>query len=168
METERIDNATENTDNNVDKNAKLKNIAVKTAKFAGSVGAGMAGTMATNAMKTDNEDTENTAENKDVQINQNPEAQEEIQEEIITQPVVEFNPDDIVIDVDGLILPDNYYGSADMDGLTVIDDGEQIFDDEFEVDVFLTDDEEELYAEELYADDDDISEDPDILDDFLA
>ena len=107
MDTQRINNQDVNSDNNSEKNSKLKNTTIKGAQFASAVGVGVAGTMAANAMNATGEDSEVISEEKDTSIDPITSVPEETQQETIAEPVTDFNPEDIVIDVDDIVVDDD-------------------------------------------------------------
>lgn len=176
-----------------DKSEKAKRIAGKAAQFAGAAGLGVAGTMAANAMNTHEEDkTEEVSPTTPVTHDS------VASEEVTAEAVTDFDPNDIMIEVDevqpaddnkaetvettvetsqgdiALVEPQPITGTVDVAQTTEI----LIAEVEPHVeDVMYEDpedwenfDHEELLGEDdtLLADNDDVNDDIDIADDLLA
>lgn len=168
-----------------EKREKVGKRAAKAALFAGSAGLGVAGTMAANAMDMNGEDSieEDTA-NPETAIDENTSV------DLQAESATDFNPNDIVIDADEIVVDDAKVEPVDTSHETNNEDiaviepqpitgGEVLIAEVDPADNPYMDIEPDMYGgpdgwedfdhdEDLLADNDDINDDIDIADDILA
>ncbi len=178
-----------------EKEEKIKNAAAQTAQFVGAAGLGVAGTMAANAMKKEVEDK--TEENPTVNpVNHEAAAsQAATGPEVTAEAVTDFDPNDIMIEVEEIeVYDDNKHEASESSVDTSNEDVAFIepepitgmVDVEHTTEVLIAEDEPHVYdvmyggpedwedfdqdeiLEDLLADGDDVDEDIDIADDLLA
>lgn len=100
--TELNTNPTADTNDKSEKVEKAKKAAAKAAQFAGAAGLGVAGTMAANAMNKDDSDSIEESTTSVGMTEVTPE--ETPSEDLHTEPVVDFNPNDIMIDAEEVVI----------------------------------------------------------------
>lgn len=187
-----------------EKAGRAKKVANKTAQYTAAAGLGATGTMAANAMANDSQDIETNEE--DNSANLNIPSEEQIIEEVTVEAITDFNPNDIMIDVDETVVDDKIEDNLKVDPiaehsedriesvlvepqpvtmesedndslqeLEIIDvnPSEDIveIESEFNEDPDAWEDLEESIDEEIeifYADNDDDTDEPDILEDIMA
>lgn len=178
-----------------EKKEKIKNAAAKTAQFAGAAGLGVAGTMAANAMNKDAEDI--TEENPTVtSVNHEAAAsQAATNQEVTAEAVTDFDPNDIMIEVEEIevyddnkpeasessvdtsnedvafIEPEPITGMVDVEHTTevlIAEDDPHVYDVMYGGPEDWEDFDQDEILEDLLADGDDVDEDIDIADDLLA
>lgn len=82
-----------------EKTEKAEKAAGKAAQFAGAAGLGVVGTMVANAMNTDGDDSINeTTDANEVTT------EDVTSEELHAEPVTDFNPNDIMIETDEIVI----------------------------------------------------------------
>lgn len=157
---------------------KAKKIAGKTAQFAAAAGLGVAGTMAANAMPANEDDLaeeiiDDTAGNASAHAHHSDadtETEVEPSEDIIAEAATDFDPNDIMIEADDVVVDSDVKLEADHGDVAMVEiepiTGEHvdmmIAED---VDSILFDDTD---SDEFYADIDNSIDDIDLADDILA
>lgn len=191
MNTETLNNniSAELNDKSSETKGKVKKVAGKAAKFAGAAGLGVAGTVAANAMGIDDESADDIIEEVDVTL------EDSAAEEANTSSATDFNPNDIMIEAEDVVVDDE----SDIETVEVLTEtGDEIAttgpnpvtsengaDDVFVVEVDPMEDsahsiedngpdewgdieDNDPFDDDLLADSDDTGDDIDIADDILA
>ncbi len=178
-----------------EKKEKIKNAAAKTAQYTGAVGLGVAGTMAANAMHKDPEDiTEETP--TEPQVNHEAVAgQAATNQEVAAEAVTDFDPNDIMIEVEEIEVDDDNKPEASESSVDTSNEDVAfiepepitgVIEEDHITEVLIAEDDphvnEVIYGgpedwedfdqdeiiEDFLAEGDDVDEDIDIADDLLA
>lgn len=102
---------------------KMKKAAGKAAQFAGAAGVGVAGTMAAQTIHHKDDPIADTSET--TTANAAPSAETQPVHETIAEPVTDFDPNDIMIDVDEVLLEEEKISEPDEIAEDTLNDNQE-------------------------------------------